>query len=402
MIRVLLVAAEESLHARVQQVPGVELLVVPAPALRGEEHRDRLVARLVGWLQGPEAAEVVVLGDAAGHDVAIELAHRIDQEAPGTSTVFVGRVDPAAWQAALRAGVRDVLDPASSVDELTGALARAAGLTAARRTVAAPVAKAEGSDHQVITVVSPKGGVGKTTVATNLAVGLAQRAGEGSTVLVDLDLQFGDVASALAMDPAHRLPELVSGSAATDPIALKALLERHGTGLVVVCGADSPAAGDAVTAEQVTRLLQTLRRQFRYVVVDTAPGLTDPTLAAVEASTDLVALSSTDVPAVRGLRSALTLLEELSLLPARHLVLNAATRRSTPTADDVAATLGARLDVVLPHSKAVRLSTNVGAPLLQSGTRDPFVRAFRPLVESFVPTPTRSRRRRRAAAGASR
>ncbi|KQS66296.1 AAA family ATPase [Modestobacter sp. Leaf380] len=402
MNRVLLIAADEVLHTRLQGVPGTDLLVVPATALRAEDHRDRLVARLVGWLRGAEAADVVVLGDAAGHDVALGLAQRIDQEVPGTSVVLVARLDRASWQSALQAGVRDVLDPQGAADELAGALARAASLTAARRDATGPAARVEGADHQVVAVVSPKGGVGKTTVATNLAVGLAQRAGEGSTVLVDLDLQFGDVASALAMEPVHRLPELVSGSAATDPIALKALLERHPTGLLVVCGADSPVAGDAVTAEQVTRLLQTLRRQFRHVVVDTAPGLTDPTLAAVEASTDLVALSSTDVPSVRGLRSELALLEELSLLPTRHLVLNAVQRRSTPGPDDVAATLGVRPDVLLPHSKAVRLSTNVGAPLLQSGTRDPFVRSFAPLLDVFAPAPARSWLRRRSSAGQSR
>ncbi|MDD9204957.1 P-loop NTPase, partial [Georgenia sp. 10Sc9-8] len=94
---------------------------------------------------------------------------------------------------------------------------------------------------RVISVVSPKGGVGKTTVATNLAVGLAQ-AEAHSTVLVDLDIQFGDVASALDLQPEYTLPDAVTGPASRDTMVLKTFLIQHETGLYVICGPDSPAA----------------------------------------------------------------------------------------------------------------------------------------------------------------
>ena len=121
-------------------------------------------------------------------------------------------------------------------------------------------------------MASPKGGVGKTTVSTNLAVGLAQRLPQ-STVLVDLDVHFGDVASALNVTPEFTLPDMAHGPASRDPLALKSYLHLHQTGLYVVPGSESPAAADAVTSKDITQLLDTLAQQFKYVVVDTAPGL---------------------------------------------------------------------------------------------------------------------------------
>ena len=90
-----------------------------------------------------------------------------------------------------------------------------------------------------------------------------------------------------------------------------------------MAGSDSPAAGDAVTPEQVARLVQTLRQEFTHVVLDTAPGLSDHTLTVLEEATDLVLLCGADVPGVRGLRKELDVLTELDLVPARrHLLLN--------------------------------------------------------------------------------
>jgi len=266
-------------------------------------------------------------------------------------------------------------------------LERAGRIAAGRRRALRPAGEAGSSTGRVITVASPKGGVGKTTVSTNLAVGLARLAPQ-STVLVDLDVQFGDVASALQLVPEYCLPDAVHGPASADPLILKTFLTQHSTGLYAVCGAESPAAGDNITAAQVTRLLATLAQEFRYVVVDTAPGLSEHTLAALESATDVVMVSSMDVPGVRGLRKELDVLEELALLPAgRHLVVNFADTKGGLSTVDVEKTLGTPLDVVLPRSRSVTLSTNVGVPLLQSGTRDPMTRELRKLVARFGVAP---------------
>jgi pilus assembly protein CpaE len=229
--------------------------------------------------------------------------------------------------------------------------------------------------------------VGKTTVATNLAIGLTAGAPQ-STVLVDLDVQFGDVASALGLVPEYTLPDAVHGPASEDTMVLKTFLTQHPSGLYAVCGAESPAAGDTVTGEDVTRLLASLAREFRYVVVDTAPGLSEQTLAALDRASDVVMLTSMDVPGVRGLRKELDVLRELAMIPAgRHIVMNFADPKGGLTVRDVEMTIGAGVDVVLPRSKGVPTSTNQGVPILESNRRDPMAKEMRRLVSRFSATP---------------
>jgi pilus assembly protein CpaE len=237
---------------------------------------------------------------------------------------------------------------------------------------------------RVISVVSPKGGVGKTTVATNLAVGLALEAGH-STVLVDLDLQFGDVASALDLDPEHVLTDTLYGPPSRDTLVLKTFLTLHETGLYVICGPQSPADADSITPQQLSHLLQMLASEFTYVVVDTAAGLSEHALAAMDESSDLVFVTSMDVPGVRGLRKELEALSELGMLTdSRCVVLNFTDARAGLSLADVEATIGSAVDISLPRSKAALQSVNQGVPLLQSGRRDPMTKELRRLVDRFA------------------
>jgi pilus assembly protein CpaE len=176
---------------------------------------------------------------------------------------------------------------------------------------------------------------------------------------------------------------------------LKTFLTQHPSGLYAVCGAENPAAGDTVTADDVTRLLTALSREFRYVVVDTAPGLSEQTLAALDRATDVVMLSSMDVPGVRGLRKELDVLRELYMIPAgRHVVMNFGDPRGGLSVRDVETTIGTGVDVVLPRSKAAPSSTNAGVPLLQSGRRDPMTKELQRLVARFAATPLKPGRYR--------
>jgi MinD-like ATPase involved in chromosome partitioning or flagellar assembly len=236
---------------------------------------------------------------------------------------------------------------------------------------------------RVIAVVSPKGGMGKTTVATNLAVGLAKIA-PMDVVLIDGDAQFGDIATALSLDPTYTLPDAVSEGAAHDTMVLKTYLTDHPSGFYTVCGALSPVDGDRVTGEQLGGLIAQLRSEFRFVVVDTAPGLGDHTLAAIEQATDLVLVCGMSVTSARGLRNHLAAIASAGMMPANtHVVLNFADHDSGMSVRDVEETTGVSVDIAIPRSKLVVLSTNLGIPILESPAKNSASRAFAGLVLRF-------------------
>ena len=330
--------------------------------------------------------DVIVLEAGTDPGPALDLAAQFDQQCPTIRVVLVSDHGLEIGLAAMRAGVRDIIHPAADGSEMRAILDRASEAAQALESeVLDAVAPISAPAGRVISVVSPKGGVGKTTVATNLAVGLARTA-RHSTVLVDLDVQFGDVGSALHLDPEYSLPDTLRGPASRDTMVLKTFLTLHETGLYVICGPRSPAAADSITGSEISHLLQMLASEFQYVVVDTAPGLSEHVLAAMDQSNDLVLVTSMDVPGVRDLRKELDALADLNMVAdSRCVVLNFTSTRSGLTMADVEATLGTAVDLALPRSKAAPASVNQGVPMLQSGVRDPMTAELRRLVARFAP-----------------
>jgi pilus assembly protein CpaE len=385
VIKVLLATTDDALATRLAEAIG--------PNFRRVSHAQvpSSSADLLAVSPGDSAPHIVVLDASGREDHALTLAEQLTRQ--GVATILVTPAASELALPALRAGVRDLLTPDASVHELRGALDRTAltipvattGTTPSATPSAASASLTPGQFGRVVAVVSPKGGVGKTTVATNLAVGLAMRA-PNSTVLVDLDIHFGDVATALNLSPEHTLPDVSRGPASHDSIVVKSFLTVHETGLFVVPGSDSPAAADAVTAQDASQLLQVLRQQFAFVVVDTAPGLSEHTLAVLDEADTLVLVTSLDVPGVRGLRKEIDTLTELHMLSAaRYVVLNFNDDSRGLSVADVEATIRAKVDVVIPQSNVIPLSVNQGIPLLQSNGRDPVTQRLRALVDLVAP-----------------
>ncbi|MCP8998414.1 AAA family ATPase [Pseudarthrobacter sp. RMG13] len=332
--------------------------------------------------------EVLILGPEVPVDDALRLATVLDVSFPELSVILVSEPDPAFLLQAMRAGIRDIISPASDPAQIRVLLERACQSFASRHRSQEP--KQSGSPDTpkglVIGVFSPKGGVGKTTIATNLAIGLGKIA-PMSVVIVDLDLQFGDVASGLYLNPEHTVTDAVSPAAAQDSLVLKAFLTVHPGSIYALCAPPTPVEADEIAPEQISRLLEQLAEEFQYVVVDTAPGLPEIGLAAMERCTDVVWVSAMDIPSVRGLRSGLGVLRQLNILPeTRHVVLNMADAKAGLTVQDVESTIGAPVDVSIPRSRAVALSTNRGIPVLQEPVKDPATKGLRQLVDRFNPT----------------
>jgi pilus assembly protein CpaE len=336
-------------------------------------------------LLNQEQPEVLIIGPDVPTEEALRFAKVFDVQLPGLSLVLVSDADPSALLHAMRAGIRDILSPNADAAEIRVLLEHACQSFATRHRSHESAPAENGGKGLVIGVFSPKGGVGKTTLATNIAIGLGQIA-PMSVVIVDLDLQFGDVASGLYLSPEHTVTDAVSQAAHQDSLVLKAFLTVHPAGIYALCAPPTPVEADHITPDQVTRLLEQLSREFQYVVVDTAPGLPEIGLAAMEQCTDVVWVSAMDIPSLRGLRSGLEVLRQLEIMPeSRHVVLNMADAKAGLNVQDVESTIGAPVDVSIPRSKAVALSTNRGIPVLQESKRDPAVKSLKQLVERFNP-----------------
>lgn len=326
-----------------------------------------------------------VLSPTADDDTVLELLGEmrtwlIDAGAVDEAAPAYGAIPPRMESEPILNGEETGAPALVTVDDVhEDAVSDEPGPPVAITTVASP----DGEEGRVIAVVSPKGGLGKTTIATNLAVGLA-RVAPLSVVIVDADVQFGDVATALALEAEHTLPDMVSGLAPRDTMVLKTFLSVHPAGFYVVAGSEDPATGDRVTGDQIGHLVRQLAGIFRFVIVDTAPGLGEHALSVLECASDAIVLCTMSVPSVRGLRQELATLAALGILPAeRHVVMNFADKVSGLNAKDVEATIGVPVDVAIPRSSAVALSTNRGVPLLEQDSRDPAAKALHQIVVRF-------------------
>lgn len=336
---------------------------------------------------GDSAPDVVAIGPDIAVDAALDLARTLDLERPEISVLLVAEPTAELWEQALRSGVRDVLSPDAVDADLRAGFERALAVAERRRHNLVGDPSDSAPHGRIITVLSPKGGSGKTTVATNLALGLAM-VEPNRAALVDLDLQFGDVAAALRLTPDHSIVDAVRGAQVGDHLLLKTYLASHTSGLWSLCGSDSPADGEVITAAQAQGVVRSLADEFAYVVVDTSAGLPEHTLSVIEVSTDLVVIAAMDVPSVRSLRKELDALDQLGMVHARrHLVINRADSKVGLDLRDVEATVGQSVDIALPSSRLVPLSVNQGSPLVESEPRSPVARQLTALVDRFVERP---------------
>lgn len=338
---------------------------------------ERLVKELVA-----SDEDIVVLGHDVPLPLALDVAALLDREHPQVSTIMVAASSPTLWRDALRAGVRDVIEPGSLAHDLRAALDRAVERSQRVGAGPAPAKPSTSSLGRVIVVVAPKGGCGKTTVASNLAAALGAVV-PGEVVALDLDAQFGDLAVALGLQPERTLTELAQATT-IDSTTVKLHLTPFDPGLFVLCSSSAPEEADIVAEHHVTSIIRLLAREFSFVVVDTPAGLDERTLAAIEQASDLLLVSSFDVSSLRSLRKGIETLDRLGVVaPSRHLVLNRADSKVGLSVADVEAVIGMPVGTALPSSRAVPLSMNMGVPLATSDPGSPLGREFARLASTL-------------------
>ena len=314
----------------------------------------------------------------------LDVTRQISAEFPALPVLLVvPDINQDLLQGALRSGASDVILVDRLAEELPAALERC------RRRVAQNGAVGTSPDGggTVTTVFSSKGGCGKSLVASNLAILLAQRT-SAEVALVDLDLQSGDLAIMFQLLPAWTIYDAALQGERLDEDALHGLLTQHRSSRVQLLAAPlDPALAETVDPETVRRVLQLLKGMFRHVIVDSPAFFSDQVLAAVDETERCVVVGSLDVPSVKNLKLSLQTLEALQIPRQRlHVVLNRADSSVGLRISEVEKSIATNVDVSLPSSRDVPLSINRGEPLALGKPKSPVVSALLQLAESIAPS----------------
>jgi pilus assembly protein CpaE len=345
----------------------------------GEDHAGAL--ELVEWWVGHRSAQPVVVLCHTSANGFVRLAF----EAGADDLVMV---EP------------DAVVPHASAEQVLFAIEKAAARK--RAPVLPPESMApepSASKGSVICVLGPKGGIGKTVTCSNMAVALAQQ-GE-RVVLIDLDLQFGDIALSLGLRPENTLYDLATSGGSLDIEKIDAYLIRHETGLRVLAAPLRPDQAGSVTPDFLTEVMGVLRSAYNFMIIDTPPAFTPEVIGAIDASTYVCMIGMLDALSLKNTRLGLETLELMGYPADRiRVVLNRANTSVGITGTDVESVLGRSPDVLVPSHRDVARSVNAGEPIVLSQRRSDAARAFSSLAASLMEDgPAGGRRRTRLLRG---
>ncbi len=240
-----------------------------------------------------------------------------------------------------------------------------------------------GEAGTLIAVLGSKGGVGKTVAATNLGAALATRGRR--TALIDLDLQFGDVALALGLVPETTLFDLAVSGGSIDSDKLDDFMLRHSSGLRVLAAPARPDQAVSVTAQMMTTVYAMLREEYDFIVVDTPPAFTSEVIATVDVADWVCMVAMFDALSLKNTRLGLDTLELMGYPPEQvRIVLNRAGTNVGISDNDAVQILGRQPDALVPSDREIPVSINDGVPITLSGSRSPAAVAVHSLAEMFL------------------
>jgi pilus assembly protein CpaE len=331
---------------------------------------------------------------ACGADGSLTDDLRLIREATDAPViVLVGEgAKNAGLDAALDGDVADVLLLPQPPETILFAIMKASR---------APRSGSHGNRAKIITVLSPKGGTGKTVIATNLAAAFAA---EGArTLLLDLDLQFGDAAIMLGLEPDKTIYDLVTAPGELDSEKLAGYTTRHACGLDVLPAPLRPEDAELVTEAKLARLLEVARESYDVIIVDTSPFFHGPMLATLDRTDELLLLTSLDVPTIKNVRLSLQTLELLSFPNDRiKVVLNRANSKVGMQRKEVESALEMVVSYEVPSDRAVPLAVNRGNPAVLADGKTDFSRSVRELAKSLVTAQAAAKERKKFLAALAR
>lgn len=363
-------------------------------------------------------ADIEVVGQASTGEEAIELAKEtrphivlmdinmpgldgiraseaITREVPSAQIVMMSVQSESDYlRRSMLAGARDFLTKPFSSDELLSTIRR---VEERGRRSEVPVAPAEGSGSaervgargrrsargKVITVFGSKGGTGRSVVAVNLAVALAQMGKR--TVIVDANLGFGDVGVLLNVSAPQSILDLAQSSEEIDADKVGSALTAHDSGLKVLLAPPRPEMSELITADHLQRILKVLSEKFDYVVVDTFTSLQDVMLTALDLATRILLIATPDIPSIKDSRLFFEVVDQLEYDREKTLlILNRVDKHNGISAQDVENTLKHSVMISIPEDeRTVMFSVNQGIPFMLRDASKPVAVAVNELADQL-------------------
>jgi pilus assembly protein CpaE len=322
---------------------------------------------------------------------------------PGLGAILITEeLSTDLLQMALRAGVKDVLAAPVETEQLSAAVDRVAATLGTAASYESSIVQ-EALDAtsveragigKVITVFSTKGGAGKSVIAANLAVVLARRSSK-PVVLVDADLQFGDVAVMLKLAPQHTIVDAVGSAERLDPTLLQQFLMRHEpSGLLILPAPLEPSFADQISAGEMVRIVELLRTFCEYVVIDTPAYFNEVVLGLIEESDEVLLIAGMDIPNIKNVKIGLQTLRLLNVPMSKlHLVLNRANSKVKLDVSEVERTLQIKAEALIPSDVVVPQSVNKGTPVVLDAPKSGVAKSIEHLADMFSMADSGRRRR---------
>ena len=306
----------------------------------------------------------VLIINSGDRDVdAINLAERVIQRKPRTFVILLSQqITVDLMKNATAVGCHNVIPFPENAKDFCDAVHRIYNAESGRIAALDTNQRVVWSS-KVITVYSAKGGIGKTTIATNLAVRLAEM--NKKVVILDLDLQFGDVHVFMDEDPKETISDLVQDMDLLSIDSVRTYMTVHPSGVHMICAPKSPEYADVVSGERIQALIGLLRSNYDYVIVDTATNFSDTTLSALEASTMILLITALDVSTLKNSKVAMNILESLGQKKKVRTIINRAIEVKSIGTSDVQRIVDAPILARLPSDYTLASAAlNRGQPFI--------------------------------------
>jgi pilus assembly protein CpaE len=332
---------------------------------------------------------MLLIGPSYSDDDAMEQIRTLHNEDPSLVLMLVAdEVTAELLRRGMRVGVSDVIETPLDEGKIEAAIEQFAHDVLKRKSPApvtdSPPEALPEQKGRIITIMSAKGGSGKTVLATNLAL-LLSRSPENKVCLVDADLQFGDVCLVLQLEPRFTMVNAAHELHHLDAELMDSLLTEHPSGLKVLAAPLEPAFADDITTAGLVQMLDVLQENFDYIVIDTAAMLDELILSLIEKSDDVLMLVDMDLPSVKNAKLALETLRLLKFSTSSvKVVLNRSNSKAKLDNKEIEGALKTAISAAIPSDGVVAASVNEGRPVVETDPKSKVAKGFESVAELIV------------------